>query len=185
MIAKEMFKQSLPLLVLCGIGGLFAGNILAMMTPLFQSIPGLFIIAPGVIALRGNISTAFGSRLGSAYHLGIISKDDMWNDVLKQNILGSIMLSIMVSAILGIFAYLASIMLFDVYPNPWILISSVLLAGIISGLVLTFLTVGIIYLVFKQGYDPDNITGPALSTVGDIITIIALLISAGLMGAML
>jgi len=70
MFAKDLFKQSLPLLILCGIGGLFTGNILAIMSPLFQSIPGLFIIVPGVIALRGNISTAFGSRLGSAYHLG-------------------------------------------------------------------------------------------------------------------
>jgi mgtE-like transporter len=185
MLVKEMFKQSLPLLILCGIGGLFTGNILAVMTPLFRSIPGLFIIVPGVIALRGNISTAFGSRLGSAYHLGIISQDDMWNDVLKQNILGSILLSVIVSGVLGLFAYFASVFLFDVFPNPFILIGSVLLAGIISGFVLTFLTVVIIYFVFKRGYDPDNITGPALSTVGDIITMLALFVSAGFMEVIL
>jgi mgtE-like transporter len=181
MLAKDLFKQSLPLLILCGIGGLFTGNILAIMSPLFQSIPGLFIIVPGVIALRGNISTAFGSRLGSAYHLGIISEHDMWNDALKQNILGSIILSTLVSLVLGVFAYLTSIIFFMVTPHPLVLIGSVLLAGVISGLMLTFLTVGIIYLVFKHGYDPDNITGPALSTVGDIITIFTLFLSAGLM----
>ncbi|OYT30098.1 divalent cation transporter [Thermoplasmatales archaeon ex4572_165] len=185
MIAKEMFKQSLPLLILCGIGGLFTGNILILMAHLFETIPGLIIIIPGVIALRGNISTAFGSRIGSAYHLGVISKDDMWNDELKQNIIGSIVLSILVSAILGLLAYITSIYLFNVYPQPLLLIGSVLLAGIISGFILTFLTVGIIYLVFKRGYDPDNITGPALSTVGDIITMLSLFISAGLMGAIL
>ena len=185
MFAKDLFKQSLPLLILCGIGGLFTGNILAIMSPLFQSIPGLFIIVPGVIALRGNISTAFGSRLGSAYHLGFISEKDMWNDALKQNILGSILLSIIVSFILGMLAYLASIAFFTIIPHPLLLIGSVLLAGIISGVVLTFLTVGIVYLVFKRGYDPDNITGPALSAVGDIITIFTLFLSAGLMEAIL
>ena len=50
---------------------------------------------------------------------------------------------------------------------------------------LTFLTVIIIYYVFKRGYDPDNITGPALSTVGDIITMLALFVSASLMGVIL
>jgi len=185
MIAKEMFKQSLPLLILCGIGGMFTGNILIFMSYLFETIPGLIIIVPGVIALRGNISAAFGSRLGSAYHLGVISRENMWNDELKQNVIGSIVLSILVSSILGLIAYITSIYIFKVYPSPILLIGSVLLAGIISGFILTFLTVGIIYLVFKRGYDPDNITGPALSTVGDIITMLSLFISAGLMGAIL
>jgi len=185
MLAKDLFKQSLPLLLLCGIGGMFTGNILAFMTPLFHSIPGLLIIVPGLIALRGNIGTAFGSRLGSAYHLGIISEENMWNDTLKQNIIGSVLLSILLSGILGFLAYSTSIILFKVYPSPIILIGSVLLAGIISGIILTFLTVGIIFLVFKRGYDPDNITGPALSTVGDIITVLTLFICAGLMEAMI
>jgi mgtE-like transporter len=181
MLAKEMFKQSLPLLLLCGIGAMFTGNILTYMSYLFKTIPGLIIIVPGVIALRGNISTAFGSRLGSAYHLGIISEKDMWNNELKQNIIGSLLLSIIVSAILGILAYLTSIYFFMIYPPPLLLIGSVLIAGIISGIILSLLTVGIIFLVFKRGYDPDNITGPALSTVGDIITMFCLFLSAGFM----
>ena len=57
------------------------------------------------------------------------------------------------------------------------LILIVLLAGVISGVVLTFLTIGIIYLVFKRGYDPDNITGPALATFGDIVTMFCILIT--------
>ena len=41
---------------------------------------------------------------------------------------------------------------------------------VISALILTVLTIIIIFLVFKRGYDPDNVTGPALSTFGDIVT---------------
>ena len=36
----------------------------------------------------------------------------------------------------------------------------------------------IIYLVFKRGYDPDNITGPALATFGDMITMLCIFVSA-------
>jgi len=53
-----------------------------------------------------------------------------------------------------------------------------LIAGIISAFILTLLTIGIIFIVFKRGYDPDNITGPALATFGDIVTMFCIFGSA-------
>jgi mgtE-like transporter len=151
------------------------------MINLFREIPGLLVVIPAVIALRGNINTALGSRLGSAYHLGIIDAENLWNEELKQNILGSLILSFILSFIIGLLAYISSIFL-QIYPNPLILISIVIVAGGLSGIILAFLTIIIIYIVFKRGYDPDNITGPALSTFGDIITILCIFLSAILIG---
>ena len=177
MYAKEMVKQSLPLIVFCGLGAIVAGSTLGVMIDLIREIPGLIVVIPAIIAMRGNISTAFGSRLGSAYHLGVIDADNLWNEELKQNILGSLILSFFVAIIIGILAYVTSI-IFHVYPDPIKLISIVLLAGIISGIILTLMTIGIIYLVFKRGYDPDNITGPALATFGDMVTMLCIFGSA-------
>ena len=184
MYAKEMLKQSLPLIVFCGLGAIVAGSTLGVMTDLFLEIPGLIVVIPAIIALRGNISTAFGSRLGSAYHLGIIDADNLWNEELKQNIIGSLVLSFLVSTIIGVLAYVTSIFM-KVYPNPVKLISIVLIAGSISGVILTLLTIIIIYLVFKRGYDPDNITGPALATFGDMISMLCIFGSAVLVEVIL
>lgn len=186
MFVKNLVKQSLPLLMLCGLGAIAAGSILSIMNSsnpdenLFLRIPGLIIVIPAVIAMRGNISTAFGSRLGSAYHLGIIDTDNLWNEELKQNIMGSLILSCFMSSLIGILAYIISFFI-GVSPNLLMIISIVIIAGVSSGLILSFLTVGIIYLVFRRGYDPDNITGPALATFGDIITILCIFGSALLM----
>ena len=177
MYAKEMLKQSLPLLILCGFGAIVAGSTLSLMLDLFKEIPGLIVVIPGIIAMRGNISTAFGSRLGSAYHLGIIDSDNLWSEDLKQNIYGSIILSFLVSIIIGILAYLSSLIV-GITPNAIKLITIVIIAGLISAFILTLLTILIIFMVFKRGYDPDNITGPALATFGDIITIICIFGSA-------
>jgi len=177
MYAREMVKQSLPLIILCGLGAVVAGSTLGLMLDLFRSIPGLIVVIPGIIAMRGNISTALGSRLGSAYHLGVIDVDNLWNDDFKQNIFGSLMLSFLVSIIIGVLAYLSSILL-GVYPDPLKLIIIVVVAGLISASILTLLTVSIIYIVFKRGYDPDNITGPALATFGDIVTMLCIFASA-------
>jgi len=184
MFAKEMVKQSLPLFILCGLGAVFAGSTFAGMTSIFQEIPGLIVVIPAIIALRGNISTAFGSRLGSAYHLGVIDAENLWNEELRQNIMGSLVLSFLVSIIVGVLAYVTSLLL-NVQPDPVKLITIVLLAGIISGVILTLLTIIIIYLVFRRGYDPDNITGPALATFGDIVTMFCIFGSAVLMEAIL
>lgn len=184
MYAKGMVKQSLPLIVFCGLGAIVAGSTLGVMVDILREIPGLIVVIPAIIAMRGNISTAFGSRLGSAYHLGVIDADNLWNEELKQNIIGSFVLSFFVAIIIGILAYLTSIIL-HVYPNPAKLISIVLLAGIISGLILNMMAIGIIYLVFKRGYDPDNITGPALATFGDIITMVCIFGSAIIVEAIL
>jgi len=177
MYAKEMVKQSLPLFIFCGLGAIVAGSTLGIMTNLLRELPGLIVIVPAIIALRGNISTAFGSRLGSAYHLGVIDVDNLWNEELKQNILGSLILSFLVSIIIGVLAYVTSLLV-GVYPDPIKLIVIVIIAGVVSGIILTLMTIVIIYLVFRRGYDPDNITGPALATFGDIVTMLCLFGSA-------
>jgi mgtE-like transporter len=169
MYAKGMVKQSLPLIVLCGLGAIVAGSTLSLMVDLFKSIPGLIVVIPAIIAMRGNICTALGSRLGSAYHLGVINSENLWNNELKQNIIGSFILSFIFSIIIGILAYILSYLL-GVSPDPFKLILIVIIAGIISATFLSLLTIGIIYIVFKRGLDPDNITGPALATFGDMIT---------------
>jgi len=185
MYAKEMVKQSLPLLIFCGLGGIVAGSTLGVMTDLLESIPGLIVVIPAIIAMRGNISTAFGSRLGSAYHLGVIDADNLWNEELKQNIIGSLVLSFFISIIVGVLAYVTTVFFFKINPDPVKLIVIVLIAGIVSAVILTLMTVVIIYAVFKRGYDPDNTTGPALATFGDIVTMFCIFGSAVLVEGIL
>jgi mgtE-like transporter len=177
MYAKEMVKQSLPLIVFCGLGAIVAGITLSSMVELFNKIPGLIVVIPAIIAMRGNISTALGSRLGSAYHLGVIDSENLWNDELRQNVFGSIVLGFIVSLIIGVLAYITSFFM-GVNPDPFVIISIVIIAGIFSALILTLMTIIIIFLVFKHGWDPDNITGPALATFGDVITMICIFASA-------
>ena len=97
--------------------------------------------------------------------------------------MGTLFLSIFMSLIIGILAYLTSL-LFKVHPDPFKLIIIVILAAGFSGLILTILTIIIIYFVFKRGYDPDNVTGPALATFGDIVTMLCIFGSALLIGGL-
>ena len=88
------------------------------------------------------------------------------------------------SFLIGILAYVTSFVM-GANPNALVLILIVLLAGLLSAFILTLMTIIIIFFVFKRGWDPDNITGPALATFGDIITITCIFGSAIFVGGIL
>jgi len=138
--------------------------------------PGLLILVPGILGMRGNISSALGARLSSGLHLGYISSTHMTKG-LKKNIEISIFLSVFIAFVLSVLAWGACIYI----GGPCIsLVNFILISittGLLSGVILSLTTSGIAVLSYRKGLDPDNVTLPAAASIGDIITIICLLLS--------
>lgn len=165
-------RQSLPLLLLCGVGEVFAGALFGHSKEALELLPGLIVLVPALIGLRGNINTTLGSRLGSAAHMGLISSKDFLNIEMKENLKASLILSVVMSFIAGLFAYATTIALGKSSSIIMLkIIAIAVVAGSIAGVILAFITISIILYAFKRGLDPDNVTGPSLSTVGDVITL--------------
>ena len=175
---KDMLRQSLPLLILCGIGEIFAGRIFGGMVGFIEYLPGLIVLIPAIMGLKGNIDVTLGSRLGSAVHMGVISSDNIWCQETKENIYASLALGVIMAVVAGIFADLTCRALGLPSIGPVRLICIALMAGVIAGVILALITVGIIIIAFKRGYDPDNVTAPILATVGDIITLGVIFLTA-------
>ncbi|HIH98205.1 MAG TPA: divalent cation transporter [Thermoplasmata archaeon] len=181
---KNAVKESLPFLILCGLGEIFAGSIFGSMHSFMESIPSLIVLIPPIIGLRGNINATLGSRLTSAAHMGLIDFKTLGNDELKENIKSSLILSFLMSVFAGVLAHSTTLMLGLQSAGILKLVGIALLAGTTSGVLLAFLTLFIVSFSFKRGWDPDNITGPALSTLGDIFTMLCIFGSALLIGGM-
>ena len=96
---KDLLRQSLPLLILCGIGEIFAGRVFSGMVEFLEYLPGLIVLIPAIMGLKGNIDITLGSRLGSAAHIGVISLGNIWNDETKQNIYASLALGIIMAGV--------------------------------------------------------------------------------------
>jgi mgtE-like transporter len=181
-VAKSMFRiihETLPVIVIFSFIGLFTGGFLQGIVEEASIAPGLLILVPGMLGLRGNISSALGARLCSGLHLGYISKNK-FSKGLKTNIEVSIFLSVVLSLLLSVLAWLvcsctggACISLLS-----FILIS--VLTGLLSGVILSFTTSGVAIFSCRRGLDPDDVTLPAAASIGDVITIICLLISVRL-----
>lgn len=180
-----MVKQSLPFLIICGIGEVFAGTIFGHMKDLFVSYPGLIVLMPAVIGMRGNIQTTLGSRLSSSVHLGIIgSKHVLQNPETHENIYATLSLSVTMAVITSTVAYLSSKSAGIATISLISLILVAVTAAFIASLFLTSITITIVVVSFSKGLDPDNVTAPLLTTVGDIISIFCIYITVLLLGSL-
>lgn len=174
---KSNIKEGLIALLICAIGDLIAGIILGKMTFFLETFPGLLVIIPGAIGMRGNIFSSFASRLSTNLHIGLISPNFELSEQLNYNIFSSFVLTLVLSIFLGIVAKIFCILLH--YPSmdliDFILISTI--AGIISNLIMLPITMFISFKSFEHGWDPDNITSPIIAAFGDLFTLPAIIAS--------
>jgi len=157
------------------IGGMIAGTILAIYTEKLLMIPGMLILIPGFLEMRNNISGSFASRLSSGLFLGVIKPNRIETKIIKGNLIASFFLAIVISLSLGMIAFLFSCILFHVFIFKIILLS--LIAGIIANAIEIPLTLFATVYIFKKGHDPNNIIGPFITSTGDIISILSLLLT--------
>jgi mgtE-like transporter len=175
---KSLLTLSLPLLILCGIGEIFAGRLLGGMSSLLLDHPGIIVLIPALIGLKGNVDITLGSRLGSAIHLGLISSGNIWNKEMRENVSAAFVLTVVMTIIAGVLAYVTSLLIGLESAGLVQLVVIALTAGVVSGLILIMITIGIIFLSVKFEFDPDNVTAPSIATLGDVITIINIFIFA-------
>jgi len=64
---------------------------------------------------------------------------------------------------------------------PHHLVGIMFVAGFLTSFVMIFGLLVVIFYGFKAGYDPDNLVGPLVTTLGDIFGMLFLLLSVLLM----
>ena len=174
---KSVIKESLLALLICAVGDLCAGLILGKMTFFLETFPGLLVIIPGAIGMRGNIFGSFASRLSTNLHIGIISPKFEFSEDLNHNIFSSFVLTLVLSLFLAIIAKVLCILLRQPSMSliDFILIS--VIAGVISNLIMLPITMFVSFKSFEHGWDPDNITSPIIAAFGDLFTLPAIIAS--------
>src|SRR2546429_1013592 len=96
-------------LLLSSAGDLIAGLTLGSITGTLESLPGLLVLVPAAIGMRGNVFGALGSRLGTAVHTGTFRMSARRDTLVGQNLAVSISLSLSVSLVLAILAKAISV----------------------------------------------------------------------------
>lgn len=174
-------RQSLVALVFNSTTSLVAGAALGAIVTTFEELPGLLVMVPAAIGLRGNVFGALGNRVSTAIHTGTFRISARRDTVLTQNVLASLSLTVILSFVLALIAKLVSIA-FDVTDTiavlDLVLISMV--GGLLASLVVLAATIVLSVGSVRRGWDLDNLVAPTVSTLGDVVTIPALFLAARL-----
>ena len=177
---SSIVREALPFELIATVGGVLAGVIFSGMTEELEMIPGLIVVYPGVLGLRGNISSTLGSRLGSAIHMGLITGFDRNNPELTNNITGSLILSFITAILLGFLGHFVTLALGFESAGAIKLILICVISAMTSAIILSFVAVLLAIGTFRFGFDPDNVVTPSIATIGDIVSMVMLFLSAKL-----
>lgn len=157
-------------------GGLIAGSLLSIYTDKLYLIPGIFVLLPGFLELQGSINGSMAARIGSIAHkFGVGKVDEVKDDHIKSNILASIFLNFTSSAFLGLLSFVLVKFFFgEEIPQ---LVAIPLIAAFFASAILIPVTEKVSTALYKRGTDPDNVMGPIVTSLGDVVSTVSILIA--------
>lgn len=155
-------------------GGVFAGSVLLLFSGALEQLPGLLILLPGFLELRGSVSGALSARLSSGLLLGAL-KPRWGGRVLRGNVVAALSIAMIVAAALAALAFVLGGAVFGI-ADPRIF-AVALLAVAVTSLIEVPVTVASTFWLFRRGHDPNNVMGPYVTMVGDVLSVASLMVA--------
>jgi mgtE-like transporter len=176
-------RQSLVALGLNSSTSLVAGAFLGAITATLAEFPGLLVLVPAAIGLRGNIFGAFGNRLSTSIHTGAFRWSLRREAVLGQNVLAALVLTMGISLALAVVAKAVAVALGLEGSISVLEMATVsIVGGVLGSIVVLAAALGLTAGAVRFGWDLDNVTAPLVSTLGDVLTLPALYLATFLLG---
>ncbi|MET0728913.1 MAG: magnesium transporter [Acidimicrobiales bacterium] len=176
-------RQGLVALALNSSSSLVAGAVLGSLTDTFERLPGLLILVPAAIGLRGNVFGSLGNRVSTSIHAGELQLRVRRSTILGQNVLAAGALTLGMSVVLVAIAALISVGLGLGHTIGLADLTLVSVGGgTLASLPVLAATLGLAAGAVRYGWDLDNVIAPLVSTLGDVLTLPALWLATGLLG---
>ncbi len=147
-----------------------AGVLLGHWSGILEDLPGLIVLIPVAIGMRGNIFGALASRLGSMLHTGEM-EPRFRGHALDQSARVIAVQTLTMSLVAGVLCFvMAAVVGFEtIGPMEMVFIS--MMGSLISSLPLLIATFGVATVSYRRGFDPDNVTVPMVTAMGDLIAV--------------
>ena len=181
--SAEGARQSLVALFLNSSTSLLAGAVLGSITGTLEQLPGLLVLVPAAIGLRGNVFSSLGNRLSTSIHVGTFRLSVRRDTLLGQNVTAAMVLTIALSLLLAVVAKTVAVALGVMNTISVLDLAMIsILGGALASVVVLVATIALAAGSVRFGWDLDNVTAPLVSTLGDVLTLPALWLVAQLVG---
>lgn len=175
----RIYRESIAVLGVSLVAGIFSGTVLGsdVMVAGFQRYPGLLLLLPAFLATRGNVYGALGARIASGLHQGLIDPGFERDRRLVNAVIASFVNGISISVFIGVLSWAILRLLGRESAALAELVAITLISGTLTAVVMIFGLLGLIFLGYERGIDPDNLVGPIVTTFGDVFGVVFLYIA--------
>ena len=178
-VDRHALVQALVALALNSSTSIAAGIVLGSITGTFRELPGLLVMVPAAIGLRGNVFSALGSRLSTAIHTGQFRFTFRRGSLVGDNIAASLLLTVGCSALLAVVAKGFAVGFGVVGTISVLELTTIsVVGGLLASVVVLAGSMAVARLAVRFGWDLDNLVAPIVSTMGDVLTLPALWLAA-------
>ena len=161
--------------------GLVAGVTLGSITGTLEDLPGLMILVPAAVGMRGNVFGALGSRIGTSVHAGTYRLSWRIDTEVGQNLASAVSLSMAMAFLLAVVAkgFTVAFGVHNAISVADFVVVSVI-GGLIPILVVMGITIGVAALSVRRDYDIDNVSAPVVTAAADMVTLPSLFLATAL-----
>jgi mgtE-like transporter len=171
-------RQGLVALLLSTLASFVAGITLGAMTGTLEELPGLLILIPASVGMRGVISGTTGARLGTSIAAGLFDVSWRPGGVLRQNAAVGLVLTLASTLYVAALARLSAL----VFGEPSIplpdLVTISVIGGTLGAVIVLLATILLAVVSFRRRYDLDAVGTPLITAIGDMVTLPALLLAS-------
>jgi mgtE-like transporter len=168
---RRTLRQGLAALTLSTLASFVAGLTLGHITNTLTELPGLLVLIPAAVGMRGTIFGAIGARLGTSTHAGLFEVTLDRNGVLYQNIEVALITTFTSALWLAILARLATLAFGQRSISIWDFVTISVVGGVLGSAFILLFTIGLSVLSYRRGYDLDAVSTPMVTALGDMGTL--------------
>jgi mgtE-like transporter len=178
---QRTLRQGLVALALSTLAGFVAGLTLAHITGTLQELPGLIVLIPAAVGMKGTIFGAIGARLGTANVAGLLEPTLRPGTVLQRNVYVAVVTTFSSALWLAVLSVLASAAFGEPSISLWRLATVSIVGGAIGSALILMITLALSVLSFRRGWDLDSVSTPMVTALGDMTTLPSLFLATYLL----
>jgi len=178
---QRTLRQGLVALALSTLAGFVAGLTLAHITGTLQELPGLIVLIPAAVGMKGTIFGAIGARLGTANVAGLLEPTLRPGSVLQRNVYVAVVTTFSSALWLAVLSVLASAAFGEPSISLWRLATISIVGGAIGSGLILMITLALSVLSYRRGWDLDSVSTPMVTALGDMTTLPSLFLATFLL----
>jgi len=174
---KRIINESIPALILAAFIHVTAGTAMQLNMEIWVAIPVFLMLVPPISDLGNDVACIVSSRITTLLALGIVEAKLKRNTALEENLVAIMIIGVLSSLYLGainfVIANRTGLGSIQILPFLAVCVAAVTILTFLVSLI----SIGVAFMSWRRGLDPDNVTIPISTSISDVLGIFSLLIA--------